>query len=187
MCAHIAFFRVKKHWSRLLPRDFAAFWSAKSGVKTDRQTKKAKRRGLTLAPGDYSRVCKQTVPSARAFSPPCVSRLRHQVGIIRFNFFRQSGCSFGLRVAAHGWDIQAYFPFAGRKESAEMRRYHEKFTTDRKSLSLSPPRRGRHARRPPRRSPAPCGGSGESPPSGHPCLCRGGSTPCRRPPSARRR
>ena len=25
--------------------------------------------GLTLAPGDYSRVCKQTVPSARAFSP----------------------------------------------------------------------------------------------------------------------
>ncbi|MFR8225309.1 MAG: hypothetical protein ACLU9X_13365 [Alistipes shahii] len=32
--------------------------------------KKAERRGLTLAPGDYSRVCKQTVPSARAFSPP---------------------------------------------------------------------------------------------------------------------
>ena len=48
---------------------FAAFWSAKSGAKTDPPTKKAKRRGLTLAPGDYSRVCKQTVPSARAFSP----------------------------------------------------------------------------------------------------------------------
>ncbi len=37
--------------------------------------------GLTLAPGDYSRVCKQTAPSARAFRPPCVSRLRHRVGI----------------------------------------------------------------------------------------------------------
>ena len=49
---------------------FAAFWSAKSGAKTDPPTKKAERRGLTLAPGDYSRVCKQTVPSARAFSPP---------------------------------------------------------------------------------------------------------------------
>ena len=48
---------------------FAAFWSAKSGAKTDPPTKKAKRRSLTLAPGDYSRVCKQTVPSARAFSP----------------------------------------------------------------------------------------------------------------------
>ena len=60
---------------------FAAFWSAKSGAKTDPPTKKAERRGLTLAPGDYSRVCKQTVPSARAFRPPCVSRLRHRVGI----------------------------------------------------------------------------------------------------------
>ena len=30
---------------------FAAFWSAKSGAKTDPPTKKAKRRGLTLAPG----------------------------------------------------------------------------------------------------------------------------------------
>ncbi|WP_417016931.1 hypothetical protein, partial [Alistipes shahii] len=55
-----------KHSLRLLL--FAAFWSAKSGAKTDPPTKKAKRRGLTLAPGDYSRVCKQTVPSARAFS-----------------------------------------------------------------------------------------------------------------------
>jgi hypothetical protein len=57
-----------KHSLRLL--FFAAFWSAKSGAKTDPPTKKAERRGLTLAPGDYSRVCKQTVPSARAFSPP---------------------------------------------------------------------------------------------------------------------
>ena len=43
-------------------------------------------------------------------------------------FFRQSGCSFGLRAAAHGWDIQAYFPFAGRKGSAKIRRHHEKVT-----------------------------------------------------------
>ena len=62
---------------------FAAFWSAKSGAKTDPPTKKAKRRGLTLAPGDYSRVCKQTVPSARAFSPHLFERLFCQAGVIR--------------------------------------------------------------------------------------------------------
>ena len=62
---------------------FAAFWSAKSGAKTDPPTKKAKRRGLTLAPGDYSRVCKQTVPSARAFSPHLFERLFRQAGFIR--------------------------------------------------------------------------------------------------------
>ena len=62
---------------------FAAFWSAKSGAKTDPPTKKAKRRGLTLAPGDYSRVCKQTVPSARAFSPHLSERLFCQAGVVR--------------------------------------------------------------------------------------------------------
>ena len=70
-----------KHSLRLL--FFAAFWSAKSGAKTDPPTKKAKRRGLTLAPGDYSRVCKQTVPSARAFSPHLFERLFCQAGFIR--------------------------------------------------------------------------------------------------------
>ena len=70
-----------KHSLRLLL--FAAFWSAKSGAKTDPPTKKAKRRGLTLAPGDYSRVCKQTVPSARAFSPHLFERLFCQAGFIR--------------------------------------------------------------------------------------------------------
>jgi len=70
-----------KHSLRLL--FFAAFWSAKSGAKTDPPTKKAERRGLTLAPGDYSRVCKQTVPSARAFSPPLSWRLFRQAGFIR--------------------------------------------------------------------------------------------------------
>ena len=39
--------------------------------------------GLTLAPGDYSRVCKQTVPSARAFSPHLFERLFCQAGVIR--------------------------------------------------------------------------------------------------------
>ena len=70
-----------KHSLRLL--FFAAFWSAKSGAKTDPPTKKAKRRGLTLAPGDYSRVCKQTVPSARAFSPHLFERLFCQAGVVR--------------------------------------------------------------------------------------------------------
>ena len=70
---------------------FAAFWSAKSGAKTDPPTKKAKRRGLTLAPGDYSRVCKQTVPSARAFSPHLFERLFCQAGVVRRET-RREGC-----------------------------------------------------------------------------------------------
>ena len=78
-----------KHSLRLL--FFAAFWSAKSGAKTDPPTKKAKRRGLTLAPGDYSRVCKQTVPSARAFSPHLFERLFCQAGVVRRGT-RREGC-----------------------------------------------------------------------------------------------
>ena len=70
---------------------FAAFWSAKSGAKTDPPTKKAERRGLTLAPGDYSRVCKQTVPSARAFSPHLSERLFCQAGVVRRGTWRE-GC-----------------------------------------------------------------------------------------------
>ena len=70
---------------------FAAFWSAKSGAKTDPPTKKAERRGLTLAPGDYSRVCKQTVPSARAFSPHLFERLFCQAGVVRRGT-RREGC-----------------------------------------------------------------------------------------------
>ena len=42
--------------------------------------KKPERRGLTLAPGDYSRVCKQTVPGARIFSPHLPFRFFHQAG-----------------------------------------------------------------------------------------------------------
>ena len=78
-----------KHSLRLL--FFAAFWLAKSGAKTDPPTKKAKRRGLTLAPGDYSRVCKQTVPSARAFSPHLFERLFCQAGVVRRGT-RREGC-----------------------------------------------------------------------------------------------
>ena len=62
---------------------FAAFWSAKSGAKTDPPTKKAKRRGLTLAPGDYSRGRTRPVPFARAFSRAFVSRLRHRAGTLQ--------------------------------------------------------------------------------------------------------
>ena len=74
---------------------FAAFWSAKSGAKTDPPTKKAKRRGLTLAPGDYSRVCKQTVPSARAFSPHLFERLFCQAGVVRRGTRRGGGATAG--------------------------------------------------------------------------------------------
>ena len=78
-----------KHSLRLL--FFAAFWSAKSGAKIDPPTKKAERGGLTLAPGDYSRVCKQTVPSARAFSPHLSERLFCQAGVVRRGTWRE-GC-----------------------------------------------------------------------------------------------
>ena len=90
-----------KHSLRLL--FFAAFWSAKSGAKTDPPTKKAKRRGLTLAPGARlkggfkgrwaaERIISDTTLSllkpasyagARAFSRAFVSRLRHRAGIVR--------------------------------------------------------------------------------------------------------
>ena len=72
-------------FGRLLTAVFArgvlcTFWPQKV-PKTLRQMPSPTLGGLTLAPGDYSRVCKQTAPSARAFRPPCVSRLRHRVGI----------------------------------------------------------------------------------------------------------
>ena len=79
----VPFFRKKYRSQSSTGGSFAAFWSAKSGAKTDPPTKKAKRRSLTLAPGDYSRVCKQTVPSARAFSPHLFERLFCQAGVVR--------------------------------------------------------------------------------------------------------
>ena len=87
----VPFFRKKYRSQSSTGGSFAAFWSAKSGAKTDPPTKKAKRRGLTLAPGDYSRVCKQTVPSARAFSPHLSERLFCQAGVVRRGT-RREGC-----------------------------------------------------------------------------------------------
>ena len=52
----------------------------KAPQKPTGTTKKPARRGLTLAPGDYSRVCKQTVPGARIFSPHLSFRFFHQAG-----------------------------------------------------------------------------------------------------------
>ena len=89
---------------------FAAFWSAKSGAKTDPPTKKAKRRGLTLAPGDYSRVCKQTVPSARAFSPHLFERLFCQAGVVRRETWREKSA---FSLAAEKEQPTARVPGAG--------------------------------------------------------------------------
>ena len=89
---------------------FAAFWSAKSGAKTDPPTKKAKRRGLTLAPGDYSRVCKQTVPSARAFSPHLFERLFCQAGVVRRGTRREKSA---FSLAAEQEQPTARVPGAG--------------------------------------------------------------------------
>ena len=97
-----------KHSLRLLL--FAAFWSAKSGAKTDPPTKKAERRGLTLAPGDYSRVCKQTVPSARAFSPHLFERLFCQAGVVRRETRREKSA---FSLAAEQEQPTARVPGAG--------------------------------------------------------------------------
>ena len=53
----------------------------KAAQKPTGTMKKPERHGLTLAPGDYSRVCKQTVPGARIFSPHLSFRFFHQAGI----------------------------------------------------------------------------------------------------------
>ena len=78
---------------------FAAFWSAKSGAKTDPPTKKAKRRGLTLAPGarlkgGFKGAAQTFIKQASyacAFSRAFVSRLRHRAGIVR-RVPRREGC-----------------------------------------------------------------------------------------------
>ena len=59
--------------------------------KTPRRMPSPATNRLTLAPGDYSRVCKQTVPSARAFSPHLSERLFCQAGVVRRGTWRE-GC-----------------------------------------------------------------------------------------------
>ena len=66
------------------------FWPQKV-PKTPRQMPAPTSSRLTLAPGDYSRVCKQTVPSARAFSPHLFERLFCQAGVVRRGT-RREGC-----------------------------------------------------------------------------------------------
>ena len=78
----VPFFR-KKYRSQSATGVLCRFLVGKKRRKNRPADKKAKRRGLTLAPGDYSRVCKQTVPSARAFSPHLFERLFCQAGVVR--------------------------------------------------------------------------------------------------------
>ena len=106
----VPFFRKKYRSQSSTGGSFAAFWSAKSGAKTDPPTKKAKRRGLTLAPGDYSRVCKQTVPSARAFSPHLFERLFCQAGVVRRETRREKSA---FSLAAEKEQPTARVPGAG--------------------------------------------------------------------------
>ncbi len=90
-------FFVRTFWPQKVPKTLPTASSATSGV-------------LTLAPGAYSRVCKQTGPFARAFSPPCVRRL----GI-------ESGCSVALRAVC--LLVAAVFPGpSGRRAAALGRR-----------------------------------------------------------------
>ncbi len=62
---------LKRDNRALRPRKFMYFFPQKV-PKTPRQIPPPTLDCLTLAPGDYSRVCKQTVPSARAFSQSIV-------------------------------------------------------------------------------------------------------------------
>ena len=107
----VPFFRKKYRSQSSTGGSFAAFWSAKSGAKTDPPTKKAKRRGLTLAPGarlkggfkgrwTAERVISDTTLSllkpasyagARAFSPHLFERLFCQAGVVRRGT-RREGC-----------------------------------------------------------------------------------------------
>ena len=66
--------------------------------------------GLTLAPGDYSRVCKQTVPSARAFSPHLFERLFCQAGVVRRETWREKSA---FSLAAEKEQPTARVPGAG--------------------------------------------------------------------------
>ena len=68
------------------------------------------RNGLTLAPGDYSRVCKQTVPSARAFSPHLSERLFCQAGVVRRETRREKSA---FSLAAEKEQPTARVPGAG--------------------------------------------------------------------------
>ena len=112
---------------------FAAFWSAKSGAKTDPPTKKAKRRGLTLAPGarlkggfkgrwTAERVISDTTLSllkpasyagARAFSPHLFERLFCQAGVVRRGTRREAGATAALSLAAEKEQPKARAPGAG--------------------------------------------------------------------------
>ena len=65
---------------------------------------------LTLAPGDYSRVCKQTVPSARAFSPHLFERLFCQAGVVRRETWREKSA---FSLAAEKEQPTARVPGAG--------------------------------------------------------------------------
>ena len=109
---------------------FAAFWSAKSGAKTDPPTKKAKRRGLTLAPGarlkggfkgrwTAERVISDTTLSllkpasyagARAFSPHLFERLFCQAGVVRRETRREKSA---FSLAAEKEQPTARVPGAG--------------------------------------------------------------------------
>ena len=86
----VPFFR-KKYRSQSATGVVCRFLVGKKRRKNRPADKKAERRGLTLAPGDYSRVCKQTVPSARAFSPHLFERLFCQAGVVRRGT-RREGC-----------------------------------------------------------------------------------------------
>ena len=74
-------------FGRLLTAVFArgvlcTFWPQKA-PKTPRQMPAPTSSRLTFETGAYSRVCKQTVPFARAFSPHLFERLFCQAGVIR--------------------------------------------------------------------------------------------------------
>ena len=90
-------------------RVFCTFFPQKV-PKTPRQMPAPTSSRLTLAPGDYSRVCKQTVPSARAFSPHLFERLFCQAGVVRRETRREKSA---FSLAAEKEQPTARVPGAG--------------------------------------------------------------------------
>ena len=129
----VPFFRKKYRSQSSTGGSFAAFWSAKSGAKTDPPTKKAKRRGLTLAPGARlkggfkgrwaaERIISDTTLSllkpasyagARAFSPHLFERLFCQAGVVRRGTRREAGATAAFSLAAEKEQPTARVPGAG--------------------------------------------------------------------------
>ena len=101
--------------------------------KTPRRMPSPATNRLTLAPGDYSRVCKQTCPVSRAFSPPSAdgSAIESESLLSRLPAFSRTAKIPDRRIFR--------IPFAAEKERPRLR---APGTGVRKAQSFVPVQRG---------------------------------------------